>query len=403
MSGPAGGPAAGVGAPPLQGIRVLDFSRVFAGPYATMQLADLGATVIKVEPPTGDEARFFGPPFLAGEGMNFLALNRNKRGIVLDLKQPEAVAVAHRLAAEADVVVENFRPGVADRLGIGYAELAASNPGLVYCSISGFPAGSPWADRPAVDPVLQAMGGLMEKQGHGVHPEWVCVALADTYAAALATQSILAALLARTRDGGAGQRVEVSLYEALVAAQGYRMVTGLERVELPAWDDTVPNGAFQGSDGAWLVLTVATARNWAALGAALERPDLAADPRFASNALRVEHKADLMPILEAAFATRTRDAWLERLGAAGVPAGPVRTVEDVIVDESLERTGVIVRSEHAAAGTVRTMGSALHLERTPVRIAGATPVLGQHTREVLGELGLDAAAVDALFEAGAVR
>lgn len=390
-------------APPLQGIRVLDFSRVFAGPYATMMLGDLGATVIKVEPPTGDEARYFGPPFLAGEGMNFLAINRGKQGIVLDLKRPEAVEVAHRLAAQADVVVENFRPGVADRLGIGYAELSATNPGLIYCSISGFGPDSPYADRPAVDPVLQAMGGLMEKQGHGIRPEWVCVALADTYAASLATQGILAALLARARDGGRGQRVEIALLEALVAAQGYRMVSAVDRVELPAWDDTVPNGAFQGSDGSWLVLTVATARNWTALCSALERPDLEADARFTSNALRVEHKAALMPVLEAAFATRPADEWIARLGAAGVPAGPVRRVEDVIVDESLERSGLIVRSQHATAGELRTMGSALHLERTPVSVSGATPVLGQHTREVLDALGLDAAAIDGLFEVGAVK
>jgi crotonobetainyl-CoA:carnitine CoA-transferase CaiB-like acyl-CoA transferase len=389
--------------PPLAGIKVLDFSRVFAGPYATMMLADLGADVVKVEPPTGDEARYFGPPFLAGEGMNYLAVNRNKRGIVLDLKQPGAVEVAHRMAAGADVVMENFRPGVADRLGIGYAELSATNPGLVYCSISGFGAESPWADRPAVDPVLQAMGGLMEKQGHGIRPEWVCVAIADTFAASLATQGILAALLARGRDDGRGQRVEISLYEALVAAQGYRMVSGLERVELPAWDDTVPNGAFRGSDGRWLVLTVATARNWAALCAALGRPDMVADARFATNALRVEHKGELMPQLEAAFATRPAAAWLASLGEAGVPSGPVRAVEEVITDESLERSGVIVRSDHALAGTIRTMGSALHLDRTPVRAVGATPVLGQHTREVLAELGLDEAAADALFETGAVR
>jgi len=390
-------------APPLAGIRVLDFSRVFAGPYATMMLADLGAEVIKVEPPTGDEARYFGPPFLAGEGMNFLAINRNKRGIVLDLKQPEAVAVAHRLAATADVAVENFRPGVAERLGIGYADLTALNPGLIYCSISGFGADSPWADRPAVDPVLQAIGGLMEKQGHGVRPEWVCVAIADTYAAALAVQGILAALLARSRDGGPGQRIEISLYEAIVAAQGYRMVTGLDRVLLPAWDDTVPNGAFQGSDGAWLVTTAATARGWSALCSAIEHPELEADSRFATNALRVEHKAELMAILEAAFRTRPAADWIARLGDAGVPAGPVRTSEDVVVDQSLERAGVIIRSEHPIAGTLLTMGTALHLGRTPPMATGAAPALGQHTREVLLEVGLPSDEVDAMVASGATK
>lgn len=393
---------AGRGDPPLAGIRVLDFSRVFAGPYATMMLADLGADVIKVEPPTGDEARFFGPPFLNGEGMNYLAINRHKRGIVLDLKHDDARSVAHQLARTADVIVENFRPGVADRLGIGYEELSAGNPGLIYCSISGFGADSPYADRPAVDPVLQAMGGLMEKQGHGVQPEWVCVAIADTYAASLATQAILAALIARSRDREVGQRIEISLYEALVAAQGYRIVTGLDRVEIPAWDDTVPNGAFQGSDGEWFVLTVATARNWTALCTALERPDLEGDARFATNAQRVGHKSELTPILTEAFREQTAETWIRRLGEAGVPAGPVRRVEDVVVDPSLERSGVVVRVEHPA-GPMRLMGSALHLGRTPVEATGAPPTLGQHTAQVLAELGRSADEIETLLASGAVK
>lgn len=387
--------------PPLAGIRVLDFSRVFAGPYATLMLADLGADVTKVEPPAGDEARLFGPPFLQGEGMNFLAVNRHKRGIALDLKQPAAVAVAHALAARADVVVENFRPGVADRLGIGYETLAAANRGLVYCSISGFGADSPDANRPAVDPVLQAMGGLMDKQGRGVRPEWLCVALADTYAAALATQAILAALLARGRDGR-GQRVEISLYEALVAAQGYRIISDAAKIEIPAWDDTVPNGAFQGSDGIWFVMTAATPRNWVGLCEAIERPDLVADSRFATNALRVVHKVELGMTLRDAFLGRPMEAWLDRLGAAGVPTGAVRTVEDVVADASLHRSGVIVESDHPVAGHLRTMGSAIHLSRTPTEPTGATPLLGEHTRAILDELGYDDGAIRDLEHTGAI-
>jgi crotonobetainyl-CoA:carnitine CoA-transferase CaiB-like acyl-CoA transferase len=387
---------------PLEGIKVLDFSRLFAGPYATMTLADLGADVIKVESPTGDEARHFGPPFLGGEGMNFMALNRHKRSITLDMKKPEAVKIAQRLAAQADVVIENFRPGVAEQLGVGFEELSKDNPGLIYCSINGFGEKGPYASRPALDIVLQAMGGVMDRQGGGGRPQLLVVTIADTYAAALAVQSILAALIARGRDSQ-GQRVEVTLFEALIAAQGYRIISPVDHVMLPGFDDTCPNGPFQTGDGTWLVIGIASEKSWRGLCKALDVPELVDDERFASNPVRVAHREELLGLLDQEFQKRHREELLVSLEMAGVPSGPVRTVEDLMTDEHVLERGTVIELDHPRAGRVRTMGSALHLLRTPTSTGDAAPLLGQHGAEVLGELGLSSDEIARLVEAGAVR
>lgn len=387
--------------PPLDGIRVLDFSRLFAGPYATMMLADLGADVVKVESPAGDDARRFGPPFLGGEGMNFMAVNRNKRDIVLDLKVPEARDIAQALAADADVVVENFRPGVTKKLGIDYETLSRDNAPLVYCSITGFGREGAYRDRPALDLILQAMTGVMHRQGGGIAPSLLVVTLADTFASALAVQAILAALYARDRLGQ-GQFVEITLFEALIAAQGYRIISDAEQIALPAWDDTVPYGAFRGSDGVWFAVAVVSRPNWIALCEALGRTDLTDDPRFAENHYRVENRAALMPQLEEAFATKPGGEWLRILEEAGVPVGPVRTVEDLFEDDHVLELGTILETEHPTAGRIKTMGSALHLHGTPVRARGAPPLLGQHTDEILRGLGYDDDRIAALRDLGAL-
>lgn len=389
-------------AAPLSGMKVLDFSRLFAGPYATMTLADLGADVIKVESPSGDDARHFGPPFLGGEGMNFMALNRHKRSITLDMKTPEAVVIAHRLAAAADVVIENFRPGVADSLGVGYEELSKDNPGLIYCSINGFGNEGPYASRPALDIVLQAMGGVMDRQGRDGRPELLVVTIADTYAAALAVQSILAALIARGRDG-VGQRVEVTLFEALIAAQGYRIISPADHVMLPGFDDTCPNGPFQTGDGAWLVIGVASDKSWHGLCDALEIPEIADAERFATNSSRVAHRDELLLLLDEKFLKRSRSELLDRLDQAGVPSGPVRTVEEVMTDQHVLDRGTIIEMEHARAGRIRTLGSVLHLSRTPTCTGAAAPVQGEHGPEVLAELGYSDAEIDAFVAAGVLR
>jgi len=393
--------SANMSRPPLAGVRVLDFSRLFAGPQATMTLVDLGAEVIKVESPTGDDARRFGPPFLGGEGMNFMALNRGKRSITVDLKSEEGRALVQRLAKDVDIVVENFRPGVAERLGIDYKTLSEQNPGLVYCSVSGFGDEGDNRDRPALDIVLQAMTGVMERQGKGGAPELLVITIADTYAAALAVQSILAALLAKVRDGQ-GQRVEVTLFEALVAAQAYRIISPREKTMLPGFDDTVPYQAFQGSDKSWFVVACVSPRNWQDLCSSLGRMDLASDLRFASNPARVENRALLLPELVMEFAKRSTSDWLDQLSSFGVPVGPVRRVEDVLEDPWCLERHLIVEAEHPRAGRLRTMGSPLHLSRTPVSVSGCAPVLGEHTEEILREAGFEADEIVNLLAIGAI-
>lgn len=374
-------------APPLSGLKVLDFTRLFAGPLCTMMLGDLGAEVIKVESPGGDDARHFGPPFLGGEGMNYMALNRGKRSVVLDMKSEDGLAAAQALVADADVVVENFRPGVADRLGIGYQQLAERRPDLVYCSISGFGPAEELGRRPALDMIVQALTGVMARQaGPDGVPRLMCVTVADTYAAAQAVQGILAALFVRERQG-VGQLVEVSLLEAVLTAQAYRVVCDVETLELPAFDDTVPYQAFRAGDDQWLVVAVVSPANWRSLCLALGDPALAEDQRFSTNPLRVEHRDLLLPRLEEHFAARSRDEWIRELETAGVPCAPVQTLPDLMKDPAMLLTGVLAEIEHPTAGTVRTLGTPIRFSHTPARVGGPAPRLGEHTAEIIGSLG----------------
>ena len=262
---------------PLDGIKVVDFTRLFAGPLCTMVLSDMGAEVIKVEAPGGDDARHFGPPFLGGEGMNFMALNRGKKSVVIDLKSEEGKRATSALLAEADVVVENFRPGVADRLGIGYSDLKSDS--VIYCSISGFSGDGDMGGRPALDLIVQALSGVMVRQADSAGvPQLLCITIADTYAAAQAVQGILASLLVRERTGR-GQRVEVSLLEAILTAQAYRIVADAETLDLPAFQDAVPYQAFETKDRRWLALAVVSPANWRAFSTAIGQSALADDPR----------------------------------------------------------------------------------------------------------------------------
>jgi crotonobetainyl-CoA:carnitine CoA-transferase CaiB-like acyl-CoA transferase len=249
--------------------------------------------------------------------------------------------------------------------------------------------------------VLQAMTGVMERQGKGGAPELLVITIADTYAASLAVQSILAALLARTRDGE-GQRVEVTLFESLVAAQSYRIISPLDETMLPGFDDTVPYQAFQGSDGFWFVVACVSPRNWEDLCSALGRLDLAEDSRFSSNPERVRNRAELIPQLIAEFQKRSTSEWLTQLSTYGVPVGPVRRVEDVIEDPWCLERRLVVETEHPRAGRLRTMGSALHLSRTPVSVVGRAPILGEHTEEILLEAGFSADEIQGLISTGAI-
>ncbi|HYX75640.1 MAG TPA: CoA transferase [Gaiellaceae bacterium] len=366
-------------------IRVLDLTRVLAGPYCTMLLADLGADVVKVERPgEGDETRSWGPPYVAGESAYFLSVNRGKRSVALDLARPEAQEVLLRLARRADVVVENFRPGTAERLGAGYERLARENGKLVYCSISGF-----GDERPGYDFVTQAESGLMAITGEpDGSPMKVGVALTDVLAGYAAATAILAALVE-----GVGKRIEITLYDvtlsALVNVAQAALVTGEEpRRHGNAHPSIVPYETFPAADA---LVTVAGANDglYRRLCVALERPDLLEDERYRTNSLRVEHREELVAELNAVLATRTADEWVERLGAAGVPVGKVRGVLEAL------REARTFSVEHPAAGTLPLVASPLGATTLP------PPLLGQHTDEVLAELGYDEGERAALLPSGA--
>ncbi|PZG47558.1 formyl-CoA transferase [Spongiactinospora gelatinilytica] len=384
-------------APPLAGVRVADFSRVLAGPYATMLLAELGAEVIKVEHPVhGDETRSWGPPEAGGEAAYYLAVNRNKQNIALNLKHPDGRAVARRLCDGADVIIENFRPGVADRLGIGYETVRRSNPGVVYCSITGFGG----ADRPGFDAVVQAESGLMHITGET--PTKVGVAIADVLAGLNAAVAILGPLHRRALTG-TGCRVEVSLLHSalsgLVNVAQSALVTGEEAGRYGnAHPTVVPYQTFGTADGE---ITVAAGNDglYRALCHAMGRPDLAEDPRFDSNPVRIVNRDALIAELEAVFGTRTAGEWTSVLTEAGVPVGKIRGVLEAIRAADEPATVTVA---HPTAGP-------LELMRTGFAVGGYTPrtdpppLHGQHTRRLLAELGLTEAEIGRLEQAGVVR
>jgi len=376
---------------PLGGLRVVDLTSYIAGSYAAMMLADLGADVIKVESLEGDSFR---------ELPGFFGWNRGKRSIAVNLKDPEGVAVVERLARGADVVMDNMRPGVAERLGVGPARLRALNPRLVYSSVTAFGSTGPYVDRPGFDPLLQALGGVMALQGIGGPPQYLRIAVTDYYTAALAAQAILAALFARERTG-VGQHVQTSLLHGVLALQSGNVVEYAGKPLLSR-----PNPTYRlyvAGDGEWFFLACGNQSFWAKLCKALGLEDLTADPRFASWVLRLDHADALMPILEERFRSQPRAHWLEVLGAHDIPAAPVQTLAEFMDDPAVRHHGLVREYDHPEVGKLRLMGAPLVFSDTPAPDPGPPPTLGQHTDEVLGELGYDEAAVTKLRQKRIVR
>jgi crotonobetainyl-CoA:carnitine CoA-transferase CaiB-like acyl-CoA transferase len=402
----------------LSHVRVLDLSRVLAGPWATQALADLGAEVIKVERPgTGDETRGWGPPWLAGRpgeartAAYFAATNRGKRSITVELSRPEGQTIVRRLAARADVLVENFKVGALARNGLDLGELRRGHPRLVTCSISGFGQDGPYRDRPGYDFLLQAMGGLMSVTGApdgapGAGPMKVGVALTDLLTGMYAATAILAALAHRDRTGE-GQHVDLSLLDVQVAslanqAQSF-LVTGVPPPRLGnAHPSIVPYQAFATADG-HLVLAVGNDGQFARFCDVAGRPDLARDPRFSTNAARVTARAELVAVLAPLLATRATAAWVAALEEADVPCGPINDLAQVFADPQVRHRGLRVEIPRAGGDAIPAVRSPVRLSATPVSHDVPPPALGEHTREVLEELlGMSEDEVRSLRERGVV-
>ena len=392
---------------PLEGVSVLDFTQIMAGPFCTMLLADMGADVVKVEKPSGgDDTRRMGPPFVNGESAAFLGINRNKRSVVLNIRHPDGLAAARRLAERADVLVQNFRPGTLERLGLGYEDALRLNPGLVYCNISGFGGTGPYSRRGGFDLVAQGMSGLMSITGApGSDPVKVGVPITDLNAGMYSAYGILSAYISRLRTGR-GQLVDTSLLEAGLAYTFWESAIYFATGETPsplgsAHRMSAPYQAFRTSDG-HVNIGAANQANWERLCVAIDRQDLLADPRFASNADRMANLDALVETLQRTFEARESAHWLEALEREGVPAGPINDMAQVYADPQVIARDMVVELDHPAAGRIRNIGIPVKLSETPASVRRPPPTLGQHTAEVLAELGYAADDIAALRESGAI-
>jgi crotonobetainyl-CoA:carnitine CoA-transferase CaiB-like acyl-CoA transferase len=390
---------------PLKGIRVLDLTRVLAGPYCAMLLGDMGAEVIKVEEPgKGDDTRGW-PPFAGGESTYFMSVNRNKKSVTLNLKAPEGRELLKKLAKKSDVLLENFRTGTMEKLGLGYATLAKLNPRLVYCAISGFGESGPESHRGGYDLIVQAESGVMDLTGFADGPPVkVGNSIADLVAGMSGAHGVTLALLARQKTRR-GQKVEIAMLDVMASLLTYQAGMYLNAGRTPArrgneHPSIVPYEVFKAADG-YLALGVANNSLWERCCAALERPDLAKDPRYATEASRVENRATLVPLLNQVLGARSGEDWMKRLEAVGVPAGRIRTVPEVCESEHLRARGMLVALPHEKAGTVKMMGVPIRLHRTPGKAKTAAPVLGGDTEAVLTRvLGLRRADLQRLRKAG---
>jgi crotonobetainyl-CoA:carnitine CoA-transferase CaiB-like acyl-CoA transferase len=394
---------------PLEGLKVVDLSHIMAGPACSMLLADMGAEVIKVEKiPGGEDARRMVPPTVADESAAFLIMNRNKRGIALNLKTEAGRGVLSRLLKDADVLIENYRRGTMEKMGFSYEALHAVNPKLIYCSISGFGRTGPYADRGGFDLVAQGMSGLMSITGErtGSPPMKAGAPVTDITAGILACVGVLAALHAR-ESSGLGQMVDTSLFEAGITLTYWHSAICFATGQSPgpmgsAHPLNAPYQAFPASDG-WITVGAANQENWLRLLEALGAPELRDDPRFVNNAQRMRNLSALTAALTPLFQRRTVAEWQHQLEEAGVPAGPVLDIAQMQADPQALAREMIVETTHPTAGKVKAIGLPIKFSDTPGRVRRAAPLLGQHTAEVLREHGFSDAEIDLMEAQGAIQ
>ena len=379
--------------PALDGLTVLDLSAFLAGPYCSMLLGDMGADVIKIERPEGEEMRRM-PPFVGGESYAFMIFNRNKRSVILDLKTTEGREACLRIAEQADILLENYRPGVAERLGLGYQAMMDLNPRLIYCSVSGFGQTGPYRERGGVDRIAQAMSGLMSINGEEDGPPLpVPVPISDINAGMFATIGILSALQARERTGR-GQWVDTSLFETAVSLGVYEAAAYFATGEVPsrighAHRQAAPYQAFRTRDG-WIMVGVAGEKLWQGLCRVTGNEALIDNPRFRNNAERVKHRRELAETLQKTFEGDTTSHWLAKLDGAGIPTGPINTYDQVYADPHTRFRRMVETVTHPSAGESRILGVTVKLSDTAGSIRRPAPLLGQHSEEVLAELGITA-------------
>ena len=392
---------------PLDGMKVIELAHVMAGPVCGLMLADMGADVIKVEKPTGDDTRRAVPPEIAGESASYMMVNRNKRGIMLNLKDPAAVTILKKMLATADVVLENYRKGTMERLGLGYEELRKANPGLIYGSISGFGRTGPYQERGGFDLIAQGMSGLMSitGEGPGRPPVKVGPPVSDITAGILLAMGVNAAY-ARRLQTGEGQMVDTSLFEAAITHTYWQSAIAFATGETPgplgsAHPLNAPYQAFQTTDG-WINIGAANQINWERLVQIIDAPELNDDPRFRENIGRMANLEALTEALNTIFRHKNTGEWLEILEQGGFPAGPVLSIPAMHDDSQTQAREMVVATDHPVAGKVDTLGLPVKFGDTPGGIRGPAPTLGQHTREVLAQYGYAAVEIEALIAAGVV-